>query len=205
MQQCGRRTGERQSSVSRRRRCPRWPAWPSPRTTSAAWRQRCGLAVPGEYCRRGVFSATSAPRTELNWSAIVVSAGLRAPRGRETLGGATRAETWTAVSRPFWGPIRRAYVPTALVTRPLCSGTVQPPFCVRAAILMPAGHGARLGRARRQRRQVLRWRRRRRIGPADSARVPQHPAQENGPHHQRTAPRGLLATLEPRWLCCSPG
>ena len=64
MQQCGRSTGEWQSSVSRRRRCPRWPAWPRPRTTGAAGGQRYGLAVPDEDRRRGVFSATSAPQDQ---------------------------------------------------------------------------------------------------------------------------------------------
>ena len=63
------------------------------------------------------------PRTKLNWSTIVVQRRAPCPRGRETLGGAASAETWTAVSRPFLGPIRRVYVPTVLVTHPLRSGT----------------------------------------------------------------------------------
>ena len=63
------------------------------------------------------------PRTKLNWSTIVGQRRAPRPGGRETLGGAAGAGTRRAVSRPILGAIRRVYVPTAPVTRPLCSGT----------------------------------------------------------------------------------
>ena len=63
------------------------------------------------------------PRTKLNWSTIVGQRRAPRPGGRETLGGAAGVGTRRAVSRPILGAIRRVYVPTAPVTRPLCSGT----------------------------------------------------------------------------------
>ena len=106
-----------------RRRCSRWPARPSARAAGAAWRRRYGFALLDEDHQRGVFSTAAAPQDQAELEHHRWPAPGSTPGGRETLGGAAGAGTRRAVSRPILGAIRRVYVPTAPVTRPLCSGT----------------------------------------------------------------------------------
>ena len=145
------------------------------------------------------------PRTKLNWSTIVVQRRAPRPGGRETLGGAAGAETRRAVSRPILGAIRRVYVPTAPVTRPLCSGTgtvaVLHPRC--GSDTQPATARVSAGPAAAAASAVVAetapdWPGG--LRPSTAAPSPGEWAASSA--HGTTR---LEATLEPRWLCCSPG